>query len=123
MERLFDARMSNSFIPITPDYRPRLLLYYKWKHRLEPIYDRIKCIVALTFHVLLGAAAGTFIFHSLVCAFNKQDFRYFCGNRETDITVSICGGIFGFSGSYFLQKFQICQRCSCLSTNDPWNSL
>lgn len=123
MERLIDGRMSNSFIPETPNYRPRLLLYYKWKHRLEPIWEQIKCIVACSFYPLFGGSAGTLIFHSLVCKFYKMDFRHFCGNKETDITVSISGGVFGMIGAYFLQKMQIYQRCSCLCNKDPYNGL
>ncbi len=123
LEQLLGDRTRYSPTPGTPNYRPHLLLYYKWKHRLEPIWRTIKCIAAFSFHLLFGASAGTLIFHTVVCAFYKQDFRHFCGNTETDITVSISGGIFGMIGAYYLKKLQIFQRCSCLCIGDPYSDL
>ena len=118
MERLIEGGR-DSFIPPTPYYDPSLLFYYKWKNRLEPIYERIKCIAALCLHLIFGGSVGTLIFHSLVCTFYNQDFRHFCGKRETDITVSISGGIVGIVGAYYLKKMQVYQRCFCFCIRDP----
>ena len=123
MERLIDGGVRDLLNPAISNRRQRLLFYYKWKNRLEPVCERIKCIAALCLHLIFGGSAGTLIFHSFVCTFYKQDFRHFCGNRETDITVSISGGVFGMIGAYYLQKIQIYKRCSYVCVADPYNGL
>ena len=123
MERSIDGGIENSLIPTISNSRQRLLFYYKWKNRLEPVCKRLECIATLCLHLIFGGSAGILIFHSLVCTFYNQDFRHFCGSRETDITVSISGGVFGMIGAYYLQKMQVYQRCSCLCISDPYNGL
>tara|TARA_A100000164_G_C21556739_1_gene607693 strand:+ start:125 stop:526 length:402 start_codon:yes stop_codon:yes gene_type:complete len=103
------AEVLDSFLPTANPYRRNYLFFYKWKQRLENIWECVKPIFYAALNLTFGGAIGALIFHSVVCGSNHQDFRHFCGNEQTDIIISLCGSIIGVLGTYYLRKYCPCE--------------
>lgn len=92
-------------------YRRHYLWYYSCKSKIQRVC--IPIFIALLV-VFCGGAIGAFIGHIIVCNISHQDFRHFCGKKESDIIVSSFAAVTGSMVGYGLWKTQLWSRCKCI---------